>query len=564
MMAKRYEVEVRHQGLGKHRWIRGSDRWAVEQDAEAQLAVWEAMWRRRLEAEAKRAERERVRQEKEKARQHSWDMKKVASDRTAEAQAAVAAVRTLLHTGLQSAGPIKWEIVMTRRKFSLPPPVRSKLEERPLEPKWVDFKVTAGTWLIETVLPYKRRRREEALLRHFEDRHADWESAAAVIDKRNTALNQELKEAQNQWLKGKAEFEKAEDERLAGLESLKQSYQAGIPSATTGYCDLVLEHSNYPEYFPRNWDLEYISETKTLLVDYELPNEAQLPTVKEVKYIATRRELTTTTLSRLDMTNLYEAALYQVPLRTIFELFEADSTSQLDAVVFNGWVNTVDAATGQRITPCILSLHAKKNEFSEINLADVDPKACFRKLKGVSAAKISKLTPVAPIAELNKEDHRFVEGYEVEDRINDSTNLAAMDWIDFENLIREVFEREFSEGGGEVKITQASRDGGVDAIAFDPDPIRGGKIVIQAKRYTNVVGVSAVRDLYGTVVNEGAIKGILVTTADYGPDAFSFAKDKPLTLLSGGHLLHLMEKHGHRARIDLQEAKALLKDDRQL
>lgn len=36
-------------------------------------------------------------------------------------------------------------------------------------------------------------------------------------------------------------------------------------------------------------------------------------------------------------------------------------------------------------------------------------------------------------------------------------------------------------------ITQASRDGGVDAIAFDPDPIRGSKIVIQAKRYTNTV-----------------------------------------------------------------------------
>jgi restriction system protein len=64
----------------------------------------------------------------------------------------------------------------------------------------------------------------------------------------------------------------------------------------------------------------------------------------------------------------------------------------------------------------------------------------------------------------------------------------------------------FSRSGGEVKVTRASRDGGVDAIAFDPDPIRGGKIVIQAKRYTNTVEVSAVRDLYGTVVNEGAIK----------------------------------------------------------
>ena len=111
--------------------------------------------------------------------------------------------------------------------------------------------------------------------------------------------------------------------------------------------------------------------------------------------------------------------------------------------------------------------------------------------------------------------------------------------------------------GGEVKVTRASRDGGVDAVAFDPDPIRGGKIVIQAKRYTNVVGVSAVRDLYGTVMNEGATKGILVTTADYGQDSYEFAKDKPLTLLSGSELLYLLQKHGHRARIDLAEAKKL-------
>jgi len=132
-----------------------------------------------------------------------------------------------------------------------------------------------------------------------------------------------------------------------------------------------------------------------------------------------------------------------------------------------------------------------------------------------------------------------------------------MDWVDFENLIRELFEKEFSKNGGEVKITQASRDGGVDAIAFDPDPIRGGKNVIQAKRYTKVVGVSAVRDLYGTVHNEGANKGILVTTSTYGPDAYEFAKGKPLTLLSGSELLSLLGQHGHRAKIDLKEAKAL-------
>lgn len=57
-----------------------------------------------------------------------------------------------------------------------------------------------------------------------------------------------------------------------------------------------------------------------------------------------------------------------------------------------------------------------------------------------------------------------------------------------------------------MKVTRASKDGGVDAVLIDPDPVRGGKIVIQAKRYTNTVGVSAVRDLYGTVEHEGAMK----------------------------------------------------------
>ena len=97
--------------------------------------------------------------------------------------------------------------------------------------------------------------------------------------------------------------------------------------------------------------------------------------------------------------------------------------------------------------------------------------------------------------------------------------------------------------------------GGVDTIMFDPDPIRGGKFVIQAERYTNAVGVSAVRDLYGTVMNEGASKGILVTTSSFGADSYEFAKDKPLTLLNGNNLLHLLNKHGYNARLDIVEAR---------
>jgi restriction system protein len=120
---------------------------------------------------------------------------------------------------------------------------------------------------------------------------------------------------------------------------------------------------------------------------------------------------------------------------------------------------------------------------------------------------------------------------------------------------------EFSKNGSEVKVTQASRDGGVDAIIFDPDPLRGGRIVVQAKRYVNTVGVSAVRDLYGTVINEGANTGILITTSNYGNDSYEFAKDKPLKLLNGAHLLALLHKNGINADINIELAKKQLKND---
>ena len=78
--------------------------------------------------------------------------------------------------------------------------------------------------------------------------------------------------------------------------------------------------------------------------------------------------------------------------------------------------------------------------------------------------------------------------------------------------------------------------------------------MIQAKRYKNTVGVSAVRDLYGTLQNEGASKGILVTTSGYGKSSFEFADGKPIELLSGSNLLYLLAEHaGIEAKIVMPE-----------
>ncbi len=290
-----------------------------------------------------------------------------------------------------------------------------------------------------------------------------------------------------------------------------------------------------------------------IFIDYQLPGIEFIENIKERKFLKNRNEYDVIRFSKKEFEELYEKALYSIVIRTIMEIFHHDSGNFIDALIFNGRIWSINKATGNEMNNCILSIQVSKSDFTYINPLKIDVKACFKFLKGVSSSKLATYTSIQPVATIDKNDRRFVENQYI--NIDDTTNLAAMHWEDFEHLIRELFEKEFTINGGEVRVTQASRDGGVDAIAFDPDPIRGGKIVIQAKRYTNIVGVSAVRDLYGTVLNEGANKGILVTTSDYGSDSYGFAKGKPITLLNGSNLLYLLEKHGRRARIDILEAK---------
>jgi restriction system protein len=147
-------------------------------------------------------------------------------------------------------------------------------------------------------------------------------------------------------------------------------------------------------------------------------------------------------------------------------------------------------------------------------------------------------------------DPRFVEATDAVSSLDDRPNLLELKPTEFEALSQNLF----MSMGLEAKQTRASRGGGVDCVAYDTRTIFGGKVVIQAKRYKNTVGVSAVRDLFGTLQNEGASKGILVTTSGYGAASFEFAQNKPIELIEGANLLYLLETHcGIKARIEPPE-----------
>jgi restriction system protein len=147
-------------------------------------------------------------------------------------------------------------------------------------------------------------------------------------------------------------------------------------------------------------------------------------------------------------------------------------------------------------------------------LANVEPLACLKHLSAGVSKSPAELVPVRPVLEFDMVDPRFGAESDAPSVIDQRPDL-------------------------------------LDCVAYDSRPIFGGKVVIQAKRCTATVGVSAVRDLYGTLHNEGASKGILVTTSGYGPASFDFANNKPIELIDGSNLLYLLREHaGVDAKIE--------------
>lgn len=340
-------------------------------------------------------------------------------------------------------------------------------------------------------------------------------------------------------------FQQKKKQRNAEVTELEQAYFAGDPSAVVAYTSMVLERSDYPDGFPQEFRLAYVVDSKQLVIEYELPTVEVVPPILEHRYVKAKDEISEKPRKAAEIRELYQDIVAAVALRSIHEAIEADQGSHFDIVCFNGFVQTIDPATGRDIRPHLVSVRTTRDKFLEIDLSRVDKRICLRNLGAQVSPHASEAQPVKPVVEFDMVDKRFVEQSDVLGDLESRPNLMELDPFEFEHLVANLF----AQMGLDTKLTRSSRDGGIDCVAFDSRPVLGGKVVIQAKRYSNTVGVSAVRDLYGTMINEGANKGILVATSSYGPDAYEFCKDKPIELIDGGGLLYLLQRIGTEARI---------------
>jgi restriction system protein len=336
---------------------------------------------------------------------------------------------------------------------------------------------------------------------------------------------------------------------IADGTDVPAGYRAGDPDGIVVWVKSIIKtmHLHLPDGFEGNAKLAYSPESRQLVVEYEFPTAKVVPTAKLYRFIASRQRLAQTIRPASQVKSLYSGAIAQLTLLCLANIFACDTERHIDVVVFNGVVDTIDPRTGKPTRPCLITVRTTRDTFTEINLDQVEPASCLRHLHAGISRSPTELTPVRPVLEFSMVDPRFITETDTLGALDDRPNLMELTPQHFESLIQNLFDKI----GLDTRQTRPSRDGGVDCVAYNTDPILGGKVVIQAKRYKNTVGVSAVRDLFGTLQNEGASKGILVTTSGYGKASYDFAEGKPIELFDGANLLYLLETHaGIKARIE--------------
>jgi restriction system protein len=287
----------------------------------------------------------------------------------------------------------------------------------------------------------------------------------------------------------------------------------------------------------------YRPESRELLVEYELPRQDVIPQVRSYRYVKARDVFQPEPAKAADTKADYAQLVAKLVLRTIAEVLDATPSAVVTGVTLNAYVSTKDRATGQPIRPCLISVAAERAQFTQLVLdePELDPVLCLRQFfNAIVSPHPYDLEAIRPVLEFDLSRYKFIQEVGVVAGLDSRPNLLDLKPVEFEHLVRELFEAI----GMKSWVTQSSKDDGVDAVAVNEDPIVGGLCIIQAKRYKNIVGVESVNALAGVMEYKRAAKGVLVTTSWVGKASRDFAAHNGrIEIIEGRQLKSMLKEH---------------------
>ncbi|HEX4080266.1 MAG TPA: hypothetical protein VHX61_15505 [Rhizomicrobium sp.] len=332
-----YYVDVKHDGLKKFRRLSGTDKYVVEQRARAQREAWEEQWQRRYETDQKRSRQEKLLRELETKKAKAIRL-------TEEAQQQIQSLNLILANGLQQFKPFNWKSLYKSQPFSEKPPAPPPPIRVAQEPSVADVRFRPTVDLLSWIFPGVRRKKMEEALGRFDGAHAEWKIELQAADRQRESMYKSYQTNLAEWELRKTAFEENARTGHERIDRFCASYQGKDRDAVLEYLDLILSRSEYDDFFPKQWQMDLVSETGVLIVDYELPAPEHFPSLKAVKYVQSRDSLEQSFLRESEIWQIYDGAIYQTCLRTLYELFESDTANAITSITLNGSVNFVDKA----------------------------------------------------------------------------------------------------------------------------------------------------------------------------------------------------------------------------
>lgn len=273
-----------------------------------------------------------------------------------------------------------------------PPP---SIWARP-EPLFVEPEMPKG---LGSVFGGKKKHAELVAVRRreFEANHQAWEAEVTALPAQEQRQKEQHEEQENLRLaalaeaRGIYEAECAERDTAATdanrrLDELIAGIEYNVDEAIQEYVSIVLGNSVYPESFPVDHDFEYDASLKELSLTVTVPAPADLPPEKEFRYVRARDEISATMLPKKDQKERYNNAVFQVALRSLHEIFEADRAGRIQTIALQVCVDGTDPATGIKKRSVLVAVAADRERFLTFDLANVVPQATLEHL-GASVSK---------------------------------------------------------------------------------------------------------------------------------------------------------------------------------
>ena len=315
-MSYYHSCTLTHPGLGRSRVIKAGTSSELQQKVEVQKRIWNDLYARQREASSRRQDKANKAARLEEAQDE-------AESRTREAQQILTSIRTTLVANLGRKLSFSWD----DKRNHFPYPVAQPevvYHDFPVQPQPTDAAFTPHFGMLDKLVGPFHDKKVAECQQLYQQALFNWESSCAQFGQSNDRLEADYLARIQKWKTDKHAFEQTQANALAAADLKLQRYKAGNAPEVIEFNTKILEQSAYPDFFEKNFDLDYNGVKRVLIVNYDLAAFADFPKLESVKYVKSKDSFVESTLTTKAAGELYASFVFQVCLRTVQEIFLSD------------------------------------------------------------------------------------------------------------------------------------------------------------------------------------------------------------------------------------------------